>query len=360
MDQLKQVESPLIVPKNSSTTRNAEVWFRERFGETEAWLIAPGRHARHWLAFQKQGIVAIGFDDLGDIREYPSREAVHDAAIKSGFGKNPFNLSLALWEFANNIEIGHIIVAKSGRDVILGWGTVTGDYEHDVDRSEYRNIRNVDWRPCNAPIKLPRKPWPAKTLTRFSSDKTSVQYAFDSIEGKIENQDTQVRDYDIDAALQDMFVSREQFQRIMDSIELRKNLILQGPPGVGKTFIARRIAWYLIGRQSSDTIEMVQFHQSYAYEDFVQGWRPTESGGFALQSGVFLEFCKRAEKDEKTPYVFIIDEINRGNLSRIFGELLMLIEEDKRGADYAIPLTYDKRRFGVPVNVYILEPLAKF
>ena len=162
--------------------------------------------------------------------------------------------------------------------------------------------------------------------------------------------------YDIHAALRDLFVNEEQFARILDSIKRRKNLILQGPPGVGKIFIAKRIAWCLIGRKDSSPVEMVQFHQSYAYEDFVQGWRPTETGGFKLRNGVFFEFCRRAGESPNTPFVFIIDEINRGNLSRIFGELLMLIEADKRGREYAIPLTYSAagERFSVPENVHIL------
>lgn len=159
--------------------------------------------------------------------------------------------------------------------------------------------------------------------------------------------------YTVDAGHDGLFIPRKTFVRIIDSIRSRKNLVLQGPPGTGKTYMARRIAWCVTERKDSGLIKLVQFHQSYSYEDFVQGYRPSKSGGFKLKNGVFYNFCEQARKSE-LPHVFIIDEINRGNLSRIFGELLMLIEEDKRNKDYAVALTYSPGRFHVPENVYIL------
>ncbi|MCY4542807.1 MAG: AAA family ATPase [Rhodobacteraceae bacterium] len=160
--------------------------------------------------------------------------------------------------------------------------------------------------------------------------------------------------YGIEDAQQDLFIPVDRLERLIASIKFRKNLIIQGPPGTGKTFIANRIAWCLVGRMDDDPIEMVQFHQSYAYEDFVEGFRPNREGSFDLKPGVFQSFCERARACPTTPHVFIIDEINRGNLSRIFGELLMLIERDKRSKKYAVALTYSEKRFHVPENVFIL------
>ena len=335
-------------------------WYAARFGTVDAWVIAPGEGARLWAEFLEADVAAIGWDYLGDLAEYESREAIHVALIANGAGENPTMQSLAVWEFVHEVAVGDIVLAKRGRSAILGWGKVTGDYVHDPERAEYRNARPVEWHPCDAAVEL-RSQITTKALTRFTPYKDWLRYVFELIDDGTgssgpEDDGAGQGSYDLAEASTDLFMDEVQLGRMVDAIALRKNLILQGPPGVGKTFIARRIAWCLMGRKDSSATEMVQFHQSYAYEDFVQGWRPTETGGFTLRSGVFLEFCKRAEANEERPYVFIIDEINRGNLSRIFGELLMLLEADKRGRDFAIPLTYSPtgERFAIPPNVHVV------
>lgn len=163
--------------------------------------------------------------------------------------------------------------------------------------------------------------------------------------------------YDKARAMQGLFLAATQFDEMLEALREKKNVVLQGAPGVGKTFVARRLAHALLGAKDPQRVEMIQFHQSYSYEDFIQGYRPTPKGQFELRSGVFFQFCRRAQRDESRPYVFVIDEINRGNLSKIFGELMMLIEPDKRGRDYAIPLAYSQTpddRFYLPDNLYIL------
>lgn len=158
-------------------------------------------------------------------------------------------------------------------------------------------------------------------------------------------------------AMSGVFMSQEEVERILAVWRSKKNIILQGAPGVGKSFIARRLAFALMGYNAPSRIEAVQFHQSYAYEDFVQGYRPTTAGGFELRDGVFLRFCQAALTDPSRSYVIVIDEINRGNLSKIFGELMLLIEQDKRDPGWATRLTYARpndRKFYVPENLFII------
>lgn len=162
---------------------------------------------------------------------------------------------------------------------------------------------------------------------------------------------TKVIPYGKQEFLDEVFIDESDYDRLVQLLRRKRNVILQGPPGVGKTFLAKRLAYSLIGSKCKERIKLIQFHQSYSYEDFIMGYRPTSSG-FELTTGTFYDFCKKADKDRDNEYFLIIDEINRGNLSKIFGELFMLIESDKR--DEELILLYSGERFSVPRNIYIV------
>jgi len=150
--------------------------------------------------------------------------------------------------------------------------------------------------------------------------------------------------------LEDVFMTEGRYETLRNLLRRKKNIILQGAPGVGKTFAAERLAFSIMGEKDTTRIMTIQFHQSYGYEDFIMGYRPSEDN-FKLSTGPFYDFCKKAENDDRE-YFFIIDEINRGNLSKIFGELMMLIENDKRGKE--VRLLYSDDKFSVPANIYII------
>lgn len=151
--------------------------------------------------------------------------------------------------------------------------------------------------------------------------------------------------------LDEVYMTEKRYENLVAVLRNKKNIILQGAPGVGKTFAARRLAWSMMGEQDDSRIEFVQFHQNYSYEDFMMGYKPVEDG-FELKYGIFYRFCQKAANQPDKEFFFIIDEINRGNMSKIFGELLMLIEKDYRGTKAT--LAYNVLSFSVPKNLYII------
>lgn len=160
-----------------------------------------------------------------------------------------------------------------------------------------------------------------------------------------------IEKYDKEKFLNDVYMTEAKYDRLVAVLKKKKNIILQGAPGVGKTFAAKRLAYSIMGEKDDDRIEFVQFHQNYSYEDFMMGYKPVEDG-FELKYGIFYRFCQKAANHPDKDYFFIIDEINRGNMSKIFGELLMLIEADYR--DTKATLAYNGLSFSVPKRLHII------
>lgn len=345
------------------STPDLDSWYHSAFGTARAWAIAAGPGGQLWPEFREGKLIAIGWDYLGDLLEYSSKEEI-ESALQEHFGgeQRKWNDALACYQFAQEMQVGDLIIIKKGRSGLYGYGYIDSDYRFDETRIQYQHVREVRWAKTGD-WDLPRERWIAmKTLTDFTAYKEWVRFALAIMDDEATSEQSleaaeATPAYGRSAALENLFLSADEFSDMQQALTRTKALILQGPPGVGKTFISRRLAWSVIGRRDPERVQFVQFHQSYSYEDFVQGWRPNEQGGFTLQDGVFYSFCDKARSAPEDRFVFIIDEINRANLSKVFGEVLMLIEGDKRSRDYAVHLAYARAgqdAFFVPANVYII------
>lgn len=319
------------------------------------WLYAPGNGAEYWDEFYNKGIMGLGWDEIGDYSQYDSKEEIKTALQKTIDSSRTFsNVVHAIWQFANEMKPGDVIYVKKGLHNIIGRGVVKSDYRYAPDRLSMKNIREVEW--------THKGMWPhpggqaaMKTLTDITAY-TEYMDLLANLFASIDDPDTDDKvvlyePYESDDFLSEVYMTEDEYNSLVTLVQNKKNVILQGAPGVGKTFAARRLVYSIMGEKDKSRVMMVQFHQSYSYEDFIMGFRPTENG-FELKTGAFYDFCKEAEIDSENDYFFIIDEINRGNLSKIFGELFMLIETDKRGIQ--LRLLYSNEKFSVPKNVYII------
>ena len=313
------------------------------------WLYSPGEQAVKWEEFYNEGIMAIGWDELGDLENYTDRKSILEALINNyGGGEDQRNNVSAIDDFCNGenkINKGDIVIAKKGTKTLLGYGKVISDYYFDEERATYKHYRKVKW--------LKKGVWdannnlPTKTLTdvtTYNSDIEGIKYAQYLL--NIMHGNTQAQENNL----------------IIKLLKYKPQIILQGPPGTGKTREAKRIAKALLGLGENDSLEgneqfkLIQFHPSYSYEDFVRGIiaeTVDEKIKYSVKDKILGSFAQEALKDKDKPYVLVIDEINRANLSAVLGELIYALEYRGEAVQsmYAIE---GENNLTLPPNLYII------
>ena len=357
-DQLaSQIQAEVQAKLRESTTEQAQTSTLGDDNVVHYWLYAPGESAVKWEEFYKKGIMAIGWPELGDLNLYDDKADITQRLQELNENDSSFKMSvLAVWQFAHDVKPGDIVFVKKGRTEILGRGQVLSGYVYDEEKQEYPHYHQVQW--------MEKGSWQLDNAFAMKclTDITNMTDFVEKLNALFDKEDGDEKKipvpplslYGPEQFLDEAYIDEEQYWSMVGVLQSKKNLILQGAPGVGKTFVAKRLAYSIMGVKDPERVMMVQFHQSYSYEDFVMGFRPVEGGGFKLKYGAFYKFCKKAEEDSENDYFFIIDEINRGNLSKIFGELFMLIENDKRGNKNRIQLLYSDEYFFIPENVYLI------
>lgn len=292
---------------------------------------AAGRPEHLEKLFEKYGL-----DDISQktVKLFFQLKAGDKIALKSAFATRDKKSILrikAIGTVQGNMESGYVFDKKLVHTLPVQWEI--------VDQFDLEDVGGY-WKALAEVTKL-----------------DDIQKIFNRVgigEGDPDEKTSPLKPYTTEQFLEEAFIDKSKYDTIKSRLERKKNIILQGAPGVGKSFLAKRLAYSIIGSVDDSRVQMIQFHQSYSYEDFIMGYRPNKEGGFNITEGVFYKFCKKAIEAPDENFYFIIDEINRGNLSKVFGELMLLIEADKRGETFAMPTVYNEEAFYIPDNIYII------
>ena len=343
--------NPPVVPWHAESRRpemtkppqiadSADVWF------VGAWWqgVEPADQTARFLA---EGVWINGYEDkyLDDVKAIKAGDQIVIKASATQGADLPFDYQGKIASKMIIKAIGTVVANRQdGRTVEVEW-----DPEFKERTWYFYTYRSTI-------VRADRKNEMAQKLIRFCFQNEAQDYAYFLKSWKVAPDE---EPYSLDHAIgEGVFVERGTLEQILSRIQIKKNLILQGAPGVGKTFLAKRLAYALMGSKDDSRIVTVQFHPSYSYEDFVRGFRPTsEAGRFELTDGPLLRLCAAAEDDSSRPYVLIIDEINRAVTSQVFGEFLSLMESDKRGRGNSVSPLYRRNeadRISIPENVYVI------